>query len=245
MKGDGLPEKVCVACINELKRMFVFKQRCEESDFTLRAYFKKNSCTKTSTESPQTGFCIDEVKTVEGTYQINYLDEDEKNVIKFTNEQDKTRNVDVQDEEMKKGNPGPSGQMSQCSICLIGFDTDAQLQLHLLDDHATIQCKEEIIDEPCTGVDDGCAPYDNLIFINQNELIIKDEVDDGEQIDNLELSPAPDSSTHFTSNTLIDAAFKCDICKKKFSKKTFIKRHIMRCHMPSKCYGCKLCPLSK
>lgn len=219
-KGDGLPEKLCITCINEFQRMFLFKQKCEKSDSTLRAYLKKNSTTKTSTASPQA----------------------------FSKEQDTSsliENVDPLQGELEQEDPGPGGHTLQCSVCLTGFDTDAQLKIHLLDDHATIQCKEEIIDETCTGVDDGCGTFENVIIMNQNELTVKDEVEEDEQNDNLELSSARDSSTHFTSNTHTDPTFQCDICKKMFGKKTLLKQHIKRCHITSKRYECKSCPLCK
>lgn len=229
-----MPDKVCFTCNNELQRVFLFKQKCEQSDLTLRAYLEKNSSTGATTELPQIGIRIDDVKTVDGTF--NYIKEKqtENNAKIFTKENDAIKNLAAQKEELKQDDQ-PADQNWQCSFCLTGFDSDARLKLHLLDDHSAIQCKEEIIDEPFTGDEDGCETLENVCFINQDELIIKHEIDEEEPLDTFVDA----------SNTSVDASFQCDICKKKFSQKTYIERHIMRCHMPSKCYGCKLCSLCK
>lgn len=60
-KGDGLPEKVCVACINELNRAFAFNRKCEQSDYTLRAYLDQMRRSKTANNLPQIKKTIDEV----------------------------------------------------------------------------------------------------------------------------------------------------------------------------------------
>lgn len=40
-KGDGLPEKVCINCISEMNRTALLKKKCEQSDYTLRAYLNR------------------------------------------------------------------------------------------------------------------------------------------------------------------------------------------------------------
>lgn len=36
LKGDGLPEQVCIQCAQEINRAFTFRKLCERSDVTLR-----------------------------------------------------------------------------------------------------------------------------------------------------------------------------------------------------------------
>lgn len=40
LKGDGLPEQVCIKCAQEMNRAFLFRKLCEKSDATLRHYMQ-------------------------------------------------------------------------------------------------------------------------------------------------------------------------------------------------------------
>lgn len=38
MEGDGLPDQICIQCLQNVNKAYSFKQLCEESDLTLRNY---------------------------------------------------------------------------------------------------------------------------------------------------------------------------------------------------------------
>lgn len=38
MEGDGLPDQICIQCLQNVNKAYSFKQLCEESDITLRNY---------------------------------------------------------------------------------------------------------------------------------------------------------------------------------------------------------------
>ncbi|XP_044732494.1 zinc finger protein OZF-like [Chrysoperla carnea] len=88
--GDGLPEAVCVDCLECLRNAYTFKQRCEKSDVSLRQLIDIFNGTKTE---------LDEYDCIET------LDDDEdvkENLLYIKNEDENdVRNCDLNNEDFE------------------------------------------------------------------------------------------------------------------------------------------------
>lgn len=233
-KGDGLPERVCVPCISELNRACAFKKKCEQSDYTLRAYLDKLSPSETTKRLPL-------IQEVTNGMNEPTLDEepDRKEVIIFV-EEFPPLNPTNNDEEIAEEDDQLGDQIYHCSVCLTGFESNTQLKQHYLDVHAAIQCKEEIIDEQISNSDDECDTFEDMNNINEDDGTIKSEGHDEDQLD----SPPKKSSTgKMKSRTRSEETFQCDICQRSYIEKRSLFKHIMERHAAPpefSCYNCKM-----
>lgn len=125
----------------------------------------------------------------------------------------------------------------QCAVCLIEFDTNTQLKQHFHDEHEAIHAKEEIIDERSTNSDDGCDTYEDMSFMNEDEMVIKDEINIEEQT---ELTSKILATKKVNLLNTIPTDFQCEYCQKFYADKKCLTRHI-KIHLESgKCTKCQL-----
>lgn len=221
-KGDGLPENVCVPCINELDRACAFRKKCEQTDITLRACLVK--------------------KSMDGVNESMIVNEeqDRKDIMIFTEDLPILAPISNAVVLGKQKYGHPEDQILQCSICSTEFDSNTQLKQHLLDSHAAIHCKEEIIDEPSPNSDDGCDIHEDTSFMNDDDWDIKNEGQDEEQLNftSKKLPTGRRNSRHFGQG-----AFQCDICHKFYEEKKHLFKHILERHAAPTEYCCSVCKL--
>lgn len=114
---------------------------------------------------------------------------------------------------------------------------DSTTEQHFFGDHIAISCKEETLDElSIPGNADEYDTCEDMHTINIDVSIIKNEIHDDKRKVSEKLSQPPDSiGAHAKSS------FQCEVCKKTFSHKKCIKRHIIHKHTTDSKYKCSVC----
>lgn len=134
LKGDGLPESLCISCISELNRAYSFKQKCERSESTLKMYFQQikpaDEQTKVANAEqpmPQNELIEHRIENASGKNMIIFMP---KNVA-FSNEANKHSDIGDQ-----------ISMIYECSSCSERFISDSTLRKHLLNEHEAHYCEE-------------------------------------------------------------------------------------------------------
>lgn len=228
-----------------MNQAYSFKQKCERSELALRAFQRKMMCSKDviPTNSRPVTNVTSKPKACDGgpIKQLSYSIQDQGTDVK---------------------------PMYQCINCWVTFDSSKETQTHLSEDLCAIECGEKPLPDETDADDD----IDNLQGENvslmadgersihsQNDVINATATDPKFVCENCKASFAMQHSlnVHRNSKKCVEQTFECDICKRIYSTKRNIRRHIHRMHrvekkrkLPKdanreKKYKCTQCPKGK
>lgn len=228
-----------------MNQAYSFKQKCERSELALRAFQRKmmytENVTPTSsrpvTNVPSEPNACDGGPTKEWSYSI----------------QDQS----VEDKPTY-----------QCISCSMTFDSSEEIQTHLTEDLCAIECEEKPLPDDSDADDDiNDLQDENVSLVADEEATVHLINDIGKATpnkpkfvcENCNASFAMQHSLnmHRDSKKCVEQTFECDICKRVYSTKRNIRRHIYRMHrvekkrkLPKnanqeKKYKCTQCPKGK
>lgn len=123
---DCLPNRVCNACCDELKRFYVFKNFCQETDKRLKEILQSNS-TEINKDFKESEFLI---KTEKHDVPPHIDDDNLDELLETLHHSDSSENEKKQKKVKLKQTYKPKRSPTYCNICRLDLKTLDQLTLH-------------------------------------------------------------------------------------------------------------------
>lgn len=222
--GDGLPELICLECVDKLNNSFEFRKQCKTSDETLREYLYKSNLS-TNDNNEETNY---DIKS-ESSCTINESEFHDTHFIKKDEENDISSQYD--DEESK----------------LIIYDGDQESVKEEKRGVLSLKQKDKIDKNKCKSVFEKQKKRTKIFkkqVNSQTKGKRKSKSKDGlpcpkcSQCFELE----SDLEIHMISHPKTDEII-CTKCSKTFSNLAYLRKHVTT-HLINKPYKCLYCSKS-
>lgn len=132
-ENDDLPKNICLNCISEVNQAYSFKQKCERSEQTLKTYLRQFNEQQTETKD-------ETMAKIEQSEEHEIVFENSKEIVESDGhlEQESSEQIII---DKQDADEGVSRTLYQCLNCCSLFNSNSELENHLINDHHLIYCK--------------------------------------------------------------------------------------------------------